>query len=163
VAGSRARFIALGGRWLNRRETFVDLAGLSQPAKLQIVVENKVRMRCSYCRQRAGLIRKTCPVCAKIVRIVEQVGGAVGLVGLVDIFAAEGLTRAQVDRVLDAQVAEQPTLRDRLTSDLTNVLMRGLGMPGRQSPEDVRRVRRSMQASGGEGTWRGGDKPPGMS
>jgi hypothetical protein len=120
-------------------------------------------MRCSYCRQRAGLIRKTCPVCAKIVRIVEQVGGAVGLVGLVDIFAAEGLTRAQVDRVLDAQVAEQPTLRDRLTSDLTNVLMRGLGMPGRQSPEDVRRVRSSMQASGGEGTWRGGDKPPGMS
>jgi hypothetical protein len=85
------------------------------------------------------------------------------LVGLVDIFAAEGLTRAQVDRVLDAQVAEQPTLRDRLTSDLTNVLMRGLGMPGRQSPEDVRRVRSSMQASGGEGTWRGGDKPPGMS
>ena len=119
-------------------------------------------MRCSYCRQRAGLISRTCPVCAKIIKIVEQVGGAVGLIGLVDIFAAEGLTRAQVDRVLDAQVAEQPTLRDRLTSDMTNVLMRGLGMPGRQSPEDVRRARRSMQASG-EGSWRGGDKPPGMS
>jgi hypothetical protein len=163
VAGSRARFIALGGRLAEQGESFFDLAGLSQPAKLQIVIETRIGMRCSYCRQRAGLIRRTCPVCAKIIRIVEQVGGAVGLVGLVDIFAAEGLTRAQVDRVLDAQVAEQPTLRDRLTSDMTNVLMRGLGMPGRQSPEDVRRVRRSMQASGGEGTWRGGEKPPGMS
>ena len=120
-------------------------------------------MRCLYCRRWAGLIRRTCPVCGKVISIVERAGGTVGLVGLVDIFAAEGLTRAQVDRVLDAQVAEQPTLRDRLTSDMTNVLMRGLGMPGRQSPEDVRRVRRSMQASGGEGTWRGGDKPPGMS
>jgi len=95
--------------------------------------------------------------------IVERTGGSVGLVGLVDIFAAEGLTRDQVDRVLDAQVGGQPTLRDRLTSELTNVLMRGLGMPGRQSPEDVRRVRRSMRAGGGEGTWRAGGKPPEMS
>ena len=79
-----------------------------------------------------------------------------------DIFAAEGLTREQVDRVLDAQVGGEPTVRDRLTSELTNVLMRGLGMPGRQSPEDVRRVRRSMVAERGEGTWRAGDKPPEM-
>jgi hypothetical protein len=91
----------------------------------------------------------------------------VGLVGLVDIFVDEGLTRDQVDRVLDAQVSGKPTLRDRLTSELTNVLMRGLGMPGRQSPEDVRRVRRLMGPGGGEGTWRAGveppDKPPEMS
>jgi hypothetical protein len=50
-----------------------------------------------------------------------------------------------------------------LTSELTNVLMRGLGMPGRQSPEDVRRVRGSMRVGGGEGTWRAGDKPPELS
>jgi hypothetical protein len=120
-------------------------------------------MRCLYCRQWSGLIRRTCPVCARVVRIVDQAGGTVGLVGLVDIFAAEGLSREQVDRVLDAQIGGEPTLRDRLTSDLTNVLMRGLGMPGRQSPEDVRRVRRSMVSSGGEGTWRAGDKPPELS
>ena len=82
---------------------------------------------------------------------------------MVDIFAAEGLTREQVDRVLDAQVGGEPTLRDRLTSELTNVLMRGLGMPGRQSPEDVRRVRGSMRPGGDEGTWRAGDKPPQIS
>jgi hypothetical protein len=78
-------------------------------------------------------------------------------------FRSEGLTREQVDRVLDAQVGGEPTLRDRLTSELTNVLMRGLGMPGRQSPEDVRRVRGSMRVGGGEGTWRAGDKPPELS
>jgi hypothetical protein len=122
-------------------------------------------MRCVYCRQWAGLICRTCPVCAQIVRIVEQAGPAVGLVGLVDIFAAEGLSRNQVDRVLDAQIGGQPTLRDRLTSELTNVLMRGLGMPGRQSPEDVRRVRRSIESGGpggGAGGWRSGNKPPEM-
>jgi len=85
----------------------------------------------------------------------------VGLVGLVDIFAAEGLTRKQVDRVLDAQIGDQPTLRDRLTSELTNVLMRGLGMPGRQSPQDVRRVRQAMAAGRGEGGgWQEPEKPP---
>lgn len=120
-------------------------------------------MRCLYCRQRSGLLRRVCPVCTKVVAIVEQAGGTVGLVGLVDIFAAEGLTRIQVDRVLDAQVRGQPTLRDRLTSELTNVLMRGLGMPGRQSPEDVRRVRHAMDSGGGEGAWHAGDKPPDLS
>ncbi|MGA9313673.1 MAG: hypothetical protein WBV77_03485, partial [Solirubrobacteraceae bacterium] len=79
-------------------------------------------MRCLYCRRWAGLIRRTCPVCGKIISIVERAGPTVGLVGLVDIFAAEGLTREQVDRVLDAQSGGQPTLRDRLTSELTNVL-----------------------------------------
>jgi hypothetical protein len=116
-------------------------------------------MRCLYCRRWAGLIRRTCPVCGKVISIVERSGGTVGLVGLVDIFVSEGLTQEQVDRVLDAQVGAEPTLRDRLTSELTNVLMRGLGMPGRQSPEDVRRIRGSMRAGSGEGTWRAGDKP----
>ena len=78
---------------------------------------------------------------------------------LVDLFLAEGLTREQVDRVLDTEIGDQPTLRDRLTSQMTNALMQGLGMPGRQSPEDVRRVRLASVAGGGEGTWKGG-KPP---
>ena len=118
-------------------------------------------MRCIYCRERAGLLRRTCPICARVIEIVEQSAGSVGLIGLVDIFAAQGLTQDQVERVLDAQRGDEPTLRDRLTSDMTNVLMRGLGMPGRQSPEDVRRVRRAMQTNVGEGTWRIGEKPPG--
>jgi hypothetical protein len=34
---------------------------------------------------------------------------------------------------------------------MTNVLMRNLGMPGRQSPDDVRRVRLAMaDGSGGD-------------
>ena len=49
-------------------------------------------------------------------------------------------TQKQLDRVL-AEIEEAPTLRDRLTSRMANELMKGLGMPGRQSPEDVRRVR----------------------
>ncbi len=77
---------------------------------------------------------------------MEEAGPTVGLVGLVDLFKAESLTREQVDRVLDAQVGDEPTLRDRLTSDIANLLMRSLGMPGRQSPQDVRQVRLSLAA-----------------
>ncbi len=120
-------------------------------------------MRCFYCQQKAGLFRRICSVCARVVAIVERAGGQVGLVGLVDLFVAEGLTRSQVDRVLDAQVGNGPTMRDRLTSEMTNALMRGLGMPGRQSPDDVRRVRLAMREGSGAGTWRGGEEPPEMS
>ena len=79
---------------------------------------------------------------------------------MVELFAAEGLTREQVDRVLDAQVGAEPTVRDRLTSDMTNALMRGLGMPGRQSPEDVQRVRVTMRSGAGQGSWKSGEEPP---
>jgi hypothetical protein len=96
-----------------------------------------------------------------VVAIVERAGGEVGMIGLVDILVAEGLTREQVDAVLDAQVGDGPTIRDRLTSSMTNVLMRNLGMPGRQSPEDVMKVRTAMRSGCGAGTWVGGEEPPG--
>jgi hypothetical protein len=44
---------------------------------------------------------------------------------------------------------------------MTNALMRGLGMPGRQSPEDVKRVRESMNSESGQGTYTHREEPPG--
>ncbi|HYB92103.1 MAG TPA: hypothetical protein VEC38_13795 [Candidatus Binataceae bacterium] len=118
-------------------------------------------MRCLYCGNRAGLIRRVCAPCAKVIAIVERAGGDVGLADLVDIFVAEGLAREQVEIVLDAEIDRGPTLRDRLTSNMTNVLMRNLGMPGRQSPEDVMRVRLAAKSGTGAGTWTVGEHPPG--
>lgn len=117
-------------------------------------------MRCAYCRARAGLIRRTCPTCARVIAIVDKAAGNVGFQTLVDIFKAEGLTQRQVDIVLDAHVGRGPSIRDRLTSQMTNALMRGLGMPGRQSPEDVRRVRESMNSQLGQGTYTPNEEPP---
>jgi hypothetical protein len=117
-------------------------------------------MRCTYCRARAGLFRRICPTCARVIEIVDKSAGHVGFLTLVDLFKAEGLMQAQVDSVLDAHVGRGPTIRDRLTSEMTNALMRGLGMPGRQSPEDVRRVRESMNGQSGEGTYTQGEEPP---
>jgi len=117
-------------------------------------------MRCVYCRKRAGFVRRVCEPCGRVIAVVEHSGGEVGIAGLVDLFVAEGLTRERVDIVLDAQLEGQPTLRDRLTSNLANALMRGLGMPGRQSPEDVKRVREAVK-TGGAGTWVKGETPTG--
>lgn len=118
-------------------------------------------MRCIYCHERAGILRKVCTVCAGVIGVIDSAAGRVGWTELVDMFAARGLRREQVDRVLDAEVDRAPTIRDRLTSEMANVLMRNLGMPGRQSPEDVRRVRLGVAAGGGEGTWKAGEKPGG--
>lgn len=111
-------------------------------------------MKCEFCRKRAGFLSRVCSVCAKVVAIVERTAGQVGLAQLVDIFAAEGLTREQVDQVLDAENGGRPTIRDRLTSNMVNTLMRGLGMPGRQSPGDVRRVRSAAASQQEAGTSR---------
>jgi hypothetical protein len=122
-----------------------------------ITLTHPLSMRCMYCQTRAGIFRKVCSRCQHIVDTVEASAGSLGWTELIDIFANHGLTKAQVDRVLDAEIAGAPTLRDRLTSRMANELMRGLGMPGRQSPEDVRRVRLGV-ALGIEGTWTAGDK-----
>ena len=61
------------------------------------------------------------------------------------------VSRASRSIVLDAQIGTEPTIRDRLTSQMTNALMRDLGMPGRQSPEDVKRVRESMNRAAAQG------------
>jgi hypothetical protein len=118
-----------------------------------------VVMRCSYCRNRAGLFRKVCSRCATVVTIVKQSAGRMGWSELIDTFATSGLTKAEVDRVLDAEIEAAPTLRDWLTSHMANELMRSLGMPGRQSPEDVRRVRLGL-SSNSRGTWLARDKAP---
>jgi hypothetical protein len=107
-------------------------------------------MRCLYCRERAGIVRKICPICARVIEIVGREAGRVGWSDLVDRFAAAGLSRIQVNRVLDAEIGGRPALRDELTSTMANALMRGLGMPGRQSPEDVQRVRRTAARGAGE-------------
>lgn len=104
-------------------------------------------------------MRKVCAVCVSVLDVIANAAGRVGWTELVDLFAARGLRREQVDRVLDAEVGSVPTIRDRLTSEMANVLMRNLGMPGRQSPEDVRRVRLGLSSGDGEGTWKAGEKP----
>ena len=84
------------------------------------------------------------------------------MLGIVDILVVEGITKRQADAVLDAEIDGQPTLRDKMTSNIANTLMRNLGMPGRQSPEDVRKIREAVRAGGGAGTWTAGQKPPGI-
>jgi hypothetical protein len=108
-------------------------------------------MHCIYCHEKAGLLRKVCSPCGQVVAIIEASAGRVGWTELVDRFAEHNLTRDQVDRVLDAEIDGKPALRDRLTSEMANVLMRNLGMPGRQSPEDVQRVRHTAAGGQGEG------------
>jgi hypothetical protein len=117
-------------------------------------------MRCVYCHEKAGLFRKVCVSCGMVVTILEQSAGAVGWTGLVDKFAAQGLSRERVDRVLDTERDGRPALRDWLTSEMANVLMRSLGMPGRQSPEDVQRVRHAAAAGKGEGVWAAREASP---
>jgi hypothetical protein len=110
-----------------------------------------------YCHTRAGILRKVCSACSRIIAVIESSAGRIGWTQLVDSFASQGFSKGEVDRVLDAEIQGAPTLRDRLTSRMTNELMKSLGMPGRQSPEDVRRVRLGL-SSHGQGTWSAGEK-----
>src|SRR5262245_12027884 len=50
-------------------------------------------MRCIYCRKRAGLMRRVCEPCGRVVAVVERAGGDAALPPLPDLPPADSPTR----------------------------------------------------------------------
>lgn len=116
-------------------------------------------MRCRTCGERAGWWRRRCDDCATLFGIYADVRGEVGLSEILDRFIATGVPRAKIEAVLISDPDGKGELRDRITADMTNRLLADMGVAGRQTPADVRRLRE--QGGAGASTARpAGDAGP---
>lgn len=116
-------------------------------------------MRCRTCGERARLLRRRCDDCDSLFAIYEGVRGDVGLSELLDRFIATGVGRPKIEAVLASDPDGEGTLRDRITADMSNRLLADMGVAGRQTAADVRRIRE--QGGGGASTARpAGDAAP---
>jgi hypothetical protein len=111
-------------------------------------------VRCRFCHQRAGWLRRACATCIGLYHLVTENRG-VGLSEILDLLVSTGASRPHIDAFLAADPEGRGSIRDQVVADATNELMGALGLAARQTPADVKRVRE-------RGSWKGYDKrPPG--
>jgi hypothetical protein len=104
-------------------------------------------MRCRYCRDRAGLLRRECDQCRELLALYERHRGELGLSQLLDVFIATGASRAKIEAVLASDPDGDGALRDRITADMANRLLAHMGVTPRHTAADVKRLRERESGS----------------
>jgi hypothetical protein len=116
-------------------------------------------MRCRYCAEYAGLLRRRCAECSCLLDLYDRHRGDIALSELLDRFIATGVARAKIEAVLDRDPDGTGSLRDRVTADMANQLLAAMGVASTQTATDVRRLRE--RGGGGASTTRPtGDATP---
>jgi hypothetical protein len=105
-------------------------------------------------------MRRQCADCATAWRLYEEHRGEIGLTQFLDLLLDAGLARDTIEAALLYDPDGGGALRDRLTADMANRMLADMGVAGRQTAADVKRLRE--QGGGGASTTRpaGDAKPP---
>ncbi len=98
---------------------------------------------CTYCGEGAGIWARVCRECRRLEEQARAYGGQVGFSELLDRLEETGVPPDKIMRFLKANPDGRGSVRDRLTADMTNELLKIMGINERQTPDDVERIRRS--------------------
>jgi len=100
--------------------------------------------QCVYCDERAGLFGKICAECKKLVKRVDELRGKVGFGEFLDGLAETGVAKEKILKFLDADPEGKGSVRDQVTAEMTSELMKVMGIAGRQTAPEVKRIRNSV-------------------
>ena len=100
--------------------------------------------QCVYCGERAGLFGKICGECKRLAARVDELRGRVGLGQLLDGLAETGIAKEKILKFIDADPDRQGSVRDQVTAEMTSELMKVMGIAGRQTATEVKRIRNSV-------------------
>lgn len=99
---------------------------------------------CVYCGERAGLFGKSCGECKKLLARVDELRGKVGFGQFLDGLAETGVAKDKILKFLDADPDGKGSVRDQVTAEMTSELMKVMGIAGRQTAPEVKRIRNSV-------------------
>lgn len=99
--------------------------------------------QCVYCAEHAGLFGRTCPDCKKLLTRVEELRGKVGFGQFLDGLGETGIAKEKILAFLQADPYGQGSIRDQVTAEMTTELMNVMGISGRQTAQEVKRIRNS--------------------
>ena len=99
--------------------------------------------RCIYCEDAAGLWSKICTDCKKLLVKVEELRGRVGYGEFLTGLEETGVLPQKIMAFLKADPVGKGSIQDQVTAEMTNELLSVMGISERQSPEDVKRIRKS--------------------
>jgi hypothetical protein len=97
--------------------------------------------RCAYCGDSAGLWSRVCRDCEKLSARVAELRGHVGYGEFLDGLERTGVAKEKILIFLKADPEGKGSIQDQVTAEMTTELMKVMGIPGRQTAEEVKRIR----------------------
>jgi len=100
--------------------------------------------RCVYCGERSGLWARTCTDCKKLLARVKELRGRVGYGEFLDGLERTGVAKEKILVFLKADPHGTGSVRDQVTAEMSSELMKVMGIAGRQTAQEVKRIRGSI-------------------
>ena len=98
--------------------------------------------RCAYCAESAGMLARVCADCTKLLACVAELRGRVGFGEFLDGLERTGVAREKIMAFLKADPDGKGSIQDQVTAEMTTELMKVMGIAGRQTAGEVKRIRR---------------------
>jgi hypothetical protein len=99
---------------------------------------------CVYCGERSGLWARTCTDCKKLLARVEELRGRVGYGEFLDGLEQTGVAKEKILVFLKADPHGTGSVQDQVTAEMTSELMKVMGIAGRQTAQEVKRIRTTI-------------------
>jgi hypothetical protein len=100
--------------------------------------------KCVYCGASSGFIGRVCADCKKLLARVQELRGKVGFGQFLDGLEQTGVPRDKILRFLTADPDGKGSIQDQVTAEMTSELMKVMGISGRQSADEVKRIRDTL-------------------
>ena len=97
--------------------------------------------RCVYCGEKVRLWSRVCGDCNKLLGRVQELRGRVGYGEFLDGLEQTGVAKEKIMVFLKADPDGTGSVQDQVTAEMTTQLMRVMGISGRQTAEEVKRIR----------------------
>jgi hypothetical protein len=97
--------------------------------------------KCVYCGARAGLFGRACADCKKLLARVAELRGKVSYGQFLDGLAETGIDKEKILVFLKADPDGAGSIQDQVTAEMTSELMKVMGIAGRQTAQEVKRIR----------------------
>ena len=100
--------------------------------------------KCIYCAASSGFIGRVCADCKKLLTRVQELRGKVSFGQFLDGLEQTGVPRDKILRFLTANPDGKGSIQDQVTAEMTSELMKVMGISGRQSADEVKRIRDTL-------------------
>ena len=97
--------------------------------------------QCVYCGDRVGFWGRICSDCKKLMACVQELRGQVGYGEFLDGLERSGVAKEKIAVFLKADPDGNGSIQDQVTAEMTSELMKVMGISGRQTPREVKRIR----------------------
>ena len=103
-------------------------------------------MRCAYCYDKAGFLKRTCPDCIRLVAAFNTLPPSFGYRLMLDTLLATGVSNEKIDRFLETDLDGSGSIQEKITARMTNEVMAALGQPSHLGAKDVKKVKEQVAA-----------------